>query len=691
MSVEKALDFYLQPTPGSRTSEGQRLRKGLDWLLSLLEQLESCVIPEGLDQVLEMQEQIKNFQVRVSLVGQVKAGKTALTNSLISKPDMLPSDVNPWTSVVTSVHINTHKPRDHRAVFTFFTKEEWDNMVTVGGRLGEAAQRANFDEEFEEVQQQVIALQTAAKNRLGKNFEYLLGGSHNFTGFHPELIKRYVCLGDDEAEQDGRFADLTKSADLFIDDPHYPLPMVIRDTPGVNDPFLVRETVTLDNLSESDICVIVLSAHQTFTTVDIALMRILLALQHDQIVLFINRIDELQDPDRQIGEIDAYVRQTLVEQGLPNDLPIIFGSALWSNAASFGVTEGVLGSSEKVLQKLVSDRLAKGEPDAVPVGSAETNLTKTHDLSGLAELQRVIEMKSVKAVGAPFLEKLRTKAFDLCQQSTVLMRQTLQDASPVRPDLDVNDLVDQMDMMLKNVDEDCTRVTAACSEKMLYDISAAYRDFIESETRALNTVLDSGGTTTDWIADSEKLHRELNWAYQEFSDAGQAAIQEIFDEAATKVSAFYAAILNDESQLYAVSPLTANGARTPTSLMQSMTIDITTGWLETWFSRKVNKAAFTKRLSSIVTDEMHITIKDMQEIYIVDFIKSARLQLYHFLHGHVQTLQNLSAMDGDEQRTIMRRKLGVDTEINSRLMEIAEIEAALVNGCPAMSESADAA
>lgn len=677
----------MQLPQASKTSEGRRLREGLDWLSSLLDKLQGCVIPEGLDRVLEMQEQIKSFQVRVSLVGQVKAGKTALTNSLISKPDMLPSDVNPWTSVVTSVHINTPKPRDHRAVFTFFTQEEWDSMVTIGGRLGEAAQRANFDEEYEEVRQQIIALQTAAENRLGKNFKYLLGGSHNFTGFHPELIKRYVCLGDDEAAQDGRFADLTKSADLFIDDPHYPLPMVIRDTPGVNDPFLVRETVTLDNLSESDVCIIVLSAHQTFTTVDIALVRILLALQHDQIVLFINRIDELQDPDCQIGEIDTYVRQTLVDQGLPEDLPIIFGSALWSNAASFGVTEGVLGNSEIVLRKLINDRLAKGESDVVPVGSAETNLTKTRDLSGLAELQRVIEMKSMKAVGAPFVEKLRTQAFDLCQQSTVLMRQTLQDASPVRPDLDVNVLIDQMDAMLKNVDEDCTRVTQACSEKMLYDISAAYRAFIESETRALNAILDAGGTTTDWTADSDKLHRELNRAYQEFSNDGQTAIQVIFNEAATKVSAFYAAILNDESQLFAVSPLTANGARTPTSLMQSMTIDITTGWLETWFARKVNKAAFTKRLSSIVSDEMHITIKDMQEIYIVDFIKSARLQLYHFLRGHIQTLQNLSAMDGDQQRTIMRRKLGVDAEINNRLMEIAEIETALVNGCPAMDEA----
>lgn len=691
MSLEKSLDVHLQLLQTTEKSSGADLSESLKWLEALMCRLQDCAVPDATARISEIKQIIKNFEVRVSLVGQVKSGKTALTNSLIGKPEMLPSDVNPWTSVVTSVHINTPKPRDHRAVFTFFSHDEWRDMVTGGGRLGEVAQRANFDEEFAEVQEQVTAVQTAAERRLGKNFKYLLGSTHNFTGFHPELIKRYVCLGDDEEDQEGRFADVTRSADLFMDDLRYALPTVIRDTPGVNDPFLVRETVTLDNLADSDICVIVLSAHQTFTNVDIALMRILLALHRDQIVLFINRIDELNDPDRQISEIDAHVRQTLGEQGLPEDLPVVFGSALWGSFASSGVTEGVLGDSAHTLKKFVDDRLKKGGCETKPEGMSETNNTKTHDLSGLAELQHVIETKAVKAFGEPFLQKLRTQAFDLCQQSSVLMRQSLNNATPIRKDLDVDALIDQMDSLLSKLDRECSRVTKECSEKMLYDMSAIYREFISKETKSLDAILASGGTLSEWDADTDVLRRGLNKAYQDFSKNGQIAVQEIFATAATKVEGLYASILDDDNQLFSVTPPTANEARTPTSLMQSMTIDITTGWLGSWFTQKINKSAFSKRLSDIVSDEMRATIHDMREIYIVDFIKVARLQLHDFLASHMQTLQGLSVLDGNKQKSAMRHKLGVDAELNSRLLEIAEIEAALVNGPSLVSDDEIAA
>jgi hypothetical protein len=80
---------------------GAQLRDRLSWLAAQLQGLEQCVVPDGLARLTALQAQIATFQVRVSLVGQVKAGKTALANSMIGKPDLLPSDVNPWTSVVT--------------------------------------------------------------------------------------------------------------------------------------------------------------------------------------------------------------------------------------------------------------------------------------------------------------------------------------------------------------------------------------------------------------------------------------------------------------------------------------------------------------------------------------------------------------------------------------------------------------
>ena len=52
-----------------------------------------------------MSRQLKRFEPSVTIIGQIKSGKTSLVNALIGAPDLLPTDVNPWTSVVTSLHL----------------------------------------------------------------------------------------------------------------------------------------------------------------------------------------------------------------------------------------------------------------------------------------------------------------------------------------------------------------------------------------------------------------------------------------------------------------------------------------------------------------------------------------------------------------------------------------------------------
>ena len=176
-------------------------------------------------------------------------------------PGMLPSDVNPWTSVVTSIHINTPKPRGTTAIFSFYTAEDWAGLTQLGGRLGELAGRADFTAELAEMRRQVTEMKQRTEARLGANFSLLLGSQHRFNGFSTQILEKYVCLGEEQAEgtPGGRYADVTKSAELYIDQAGIGLPMTISDTPGVNDPFLARERATLATLSQSDICVVVLS------------------------------------------------------------------------------------------------------------------------------------------------------------------------------------------------------------------------------------------------------------------------------------------------------------------------------------------------------------------------------------------------------------------------------------------------
>ena len=48
--------------------------------------------------------ELRRWRARIAVIGQVKAGKSTFLSALIDAPGFLPSEVNPWTSVVTNLH-----------------------------------------------------------------------------------------------------------------------------------------------------------------------------------------------------------------------------------------------------------------------------------------------------------------------------------------------------------------------------------------------------------------------------------------------------------------------------------------------------------------------------------------------------------------------------------------------------------
>lgn len=297
--------------------------------------------------VARLRTALAGFEPSVTLLGQVKSGKTSLVNALAGWSDLLPSDVNPWTSVVTSLHlVPGDTPIETGARFTFMGEAEWDRLLNKGGRIGELADRAGADSEMDKIREQVAKMREKSRARLGRKFEMLLGQSHEYGFFDRNLVERYICLGDDFAALDGvpdpaadtqgRFADITKSADLYLHTKSLPCRLCLRDTPGVNDTFLMREQVTIQAVRDSRTCIVVLSAHQALTAVDMGLIRMISNLEARDVVIFVNRIDELRDPVRQIPEIEASIRQTLRAHQGPVEAEIVFGSAYWANKALSG-------------------------------------------------------------------------------------------------------------------------------------------------------------------------------------------------------------------------------------------------------------------------------------------------------------------------------------------------------------------
>jgi GTP-binding protein EngB required for normal cell division len=270
---------------------------------------------------------------RIAVVGQVKAGKSSFINALIQRADLLPTHVNPWTAVATRLHFGTPGRPVSGSDFTFFTADEWDAL----GRKPSAGTGDALEDGFAEMKQR-------AELRLGEQFHHLLGKAHFYQSVQPGILQNYLCAGPPVEEisrnvKPGRYADITKTANVYFPLPPMAVPAVLIDTPGTNDPTHLRHRITREIIEGADVYIVVITARQALAGSDLSLLELLRELEKQRIIIFINRIDELNE---RAVDADVLVRhvKAQVENVFPKDsIPIITGSAKWAGLATLDDVE----------------------------------------------------------------------------------------------------------------------------------------------------------------------------------------------------------------------------------------------------------------------------------------------------------------------------------------------------------------
>jgi signal recognition particle receptor subunit beta len=323
---------YQGSETNARNDLGQELRKIAADTYRL-----AAEIRPMLDDALTLDELVQDgecFACRIAVIGQVKAGKSTLVNALIQRPGFLPTDVNPWTAVVTNLHFG--QPSDAGAIYQFFDEADWQRLA-AGGHLRELSERLGLTLDADTLERQVRLMRESAERSLGQQFRQLLGKQHRFSSASAEVLERYVCVGDLDGEPinrleltRGRFADITKSADLYFDLPPFAYATTIVDTPGTNDPFLVRDTLSREALESADACILVLNAQQALSSSDMSLLRLLHGLQKNRLVVFVSRVDLLANPVEDGKTVVAHVRRKLAVEFPGVAIPVIAGSAVWA-------------------------------------------------------------------------------------------------------------------------------------------------------------------------------------------------------------------------------------------------------------------------------------------------------------------------------------------------------------------------
>jgi hypothetical protein len=617
-----------------------------------------------------LRRQIRGFEPSVTMIGQVKAGKTSLVNAMVGRPGLLPADINPWTSVITSLHVSPRiRENAQSAKFRFFSEEEWSNLLQRGGRVGELARRAGAEKELETVRAQLEEMREKSRQRLGRSFELLLGQEHDYGYVDAELVERYVCLGDDvepgigEETGQGRFADITKSAELTLSQKGLVWPLCVRDTPGVNDTFLVREQITVNAIRSSRVCVVVLSAHQALSTVDMALIRMIANIRARDVIIFVNRVDELTDPVREIPEIEESIRATLKAQNGPVDAAILFGSAHWATHALAGEAHELGEASARALLSLAQHELS---------GEAEIAEEAIWQLSGLPALGRAISERIIDGEGHDMLQHSARAARNIAgglQAARSLSDERMAGGAARRVERDK--LADEISAVAREAEATLCAQLDQFMTLLETRLDGSRRTFLQRATASLVKHLEERGESEVWTYDPTGLRVLLRSGYQVFTAKATRAAGDIFDKTAAALEDLFMGAFELPNGAFSLEPPPVPEPPPPVTLGQTIALDIKGNWWTRWWRRRRSYAAFAEEFSGMIDAEIDPMIQALKRDHAEVFRAETVRELRAFVAAQRTTLLAMAGQT-DERIEELRARMAKDAEARQRALALAQ-------------------
>jgi signal recognition particle receptor subunit beta len=524
----QSFDFKTTVSPPFQEPIGAPLERARLRLSALLGDLDGVLGEHAVPLLQEARRQIEERACRIAVIGQIKAGKTTFINTLMGRPGLLPTDINPWTAVVSALHFRAASaPPEHAAVFQLFSVDEWKQIAKGGGRLRELTERLVPGFQPDLLRAQLEVMRSRSERRLGAKFEQLLGKSHRFKEITPELLADYISAGDPnlEGSSEGRrnYSDITRSADLYFNASPFAFPITLIDTPGTNDPFLVRDEITRRSLENPDIYIFVVSALQPLSAADIAMMRLLNGLHKDRIVVFINRVDQLANPTLDATIVKRSVKKRLRLEFPALHIPVIIGSA-WLGGMD---PQSMQALAEDASTPISNRAMGVETPFQVLSGRGAPALS-----TGMSEVAEAVTRMMCNSTIAVLLQQITNCLLELVrsdqagvssqlQQMQALFEAERSEASALQKK------VAEEQRSLAIFEERAHALRASFTEMQTHfdrtiesgqsimrsELRAIVRDFAQSSADRLAVAIENGVSTRSWRCNVTPLRSELETAY----------------------------------------------------------------------------------------------------------------------------------------------------------------------------------
>lgn len=661
--------------------EDIRIRSSL-----LAQRLEPLLDTHAVPLVSQARRVLAEQTCRIAAVGQIKAGKSSVINALTQRPDFLPTDVNPWTAVVTSLHFRNDRAKpQHAAVFHMFTREEWQRLADGGGRLRELTERLVPGFEPELLRAQLDMMRQRVERRLGCRLGELLGKVHAFETISPEVLDAYVSAGTfmegEEGDGQPNLSDITRSADLYLPGGPFAFPVTLVDTPGTNDPFLVRDEITRRSLENADVFLFVISALQPLSATDIALLRILNGLHKDRIIVFINRIDQLRNPLAEAAAIRASVKGRLDREFPALDIEVIAGSAWWGGLA-------LAAGGRDVARMLPPSSIAYLKECGLPAGPETPTATSEHraqmaralhTASGLPAVSDALNRMMSKGSAAVMLRQLSACFLELARSTVVSAKVGVQSAQGLAQMRQAEDraaaerirqeraALASLDTPIAQIQQSFALIERQLSEILATDISRLSSDLAgivdhkaAEECARMMLAIRRRDHQGEWKANLAPLRAALESHYVNAYRATESRIIEIENVLYPQLRTIVDAIVPGSGiEIRTDYGQRANTYPSVAPLSETAVLDLAMPWWKMWFAQRPDPTERAGQLRQLILDDfMPLTETLARQAYaeLSSRINATLTQAHAVSTGMLSAIQARRAQVVADYELMMRRQ-----------------------------------
>ena len=276
----KKLDLKLK-----KASSGSNFYKNSkNVLLTAIENLKICVEVDDLLHKLELvKEKLNSEKFSIGITGIINAGKSTMLNSLL-KEEILGTSVVPETANLTILKY----AKQRFAKVNFWDKAEFSKI--------EKSARENKN-----IQNFIDETRAAFKTTIG---EYIKEKGR------VDTIKIEDLAYFTSAEASNKKCNLVKSVELYSDLEFLKDGVEIVDTPGLDDPIVQREEITLKYISECDLMIHLMNVNQSATKKDVDFIIDAIIYQNiARLLIVITKIDTVSKEE--LDEVIEYTKRSI--------------------------------------------------------------------------------------------------------------------------------------------------------------------------------------------------------------------------------------------------------------------------------------------------------------------------------------------------------------------------------------------